>query len=111
MEFKYLTDEIWNYEMIKYKDCCPSDNSCFVDGVVNLYRGFDEDESLDVINDEMQWIIEELKNSKYYKNAISEINYDIDDSCKLGFVDVKLVPEIEVSTFKSFLKYINTHMQ
>lgn len=110
MKFSNLTMEKWNEEIKKYKECCTLASSCFEDGTISLFKAFNENESLLYIDNELKWITKKLKNSKYYKNAIDKITYEIDASCKHGYVDIKLVPGIEVSTFKSFLDYANTHI-
>lgn len=108
MFFKYITEDLWNDEIQKYKNSCSINNSYFEKSLINIYNSYDDNESLYIIEDEIKWIIDKLNNSKYHNNAIDNIEYDIDNICKLGFIDITLSFDIEVETFKSFLNYINT---
>lgn len=58
MEFTKLTQETWNKEMDKYKGSCPSSNSCYDDRLINLYRGYDEEENISVIRNDIFYIME-----------------------------------------------------
>lgn len=109
MEFINLKEEVWNNEMAKYKGSCPSANCNYEDRLVNLYRGYDEDESIDIIKSEIADIVDSIKDSVYFadKKLIEAVQFDIDDSCNLGFVDIILSVETSENDFKAFLKWLN----
>ena len=52
-------------------------------------------------------MIKEINKSSFSVSSIKDIYYDIDEKCKIGFVDILLKNDISYDDFKVFLKYIN----
>lgn len=105
---KNITKEIWDLEMEKYKGCSPNrSNSDFEQALVNFFVSYDDCESLDNIESDLCQMIKEINKSSFSVSSIKDIYYDIDEKCKIGFVDILLKNDISYDDFKVFLKYIN----
>lgn len=112
MGFTKLTQETWNIEMAKYKGSCPSSyNSDYEERSINLFRGYDEEENISIIKNDILYMMECILSSPYFEDMriIETIEHDIDEVCKLGFVDIILTPDTSEDSFKSFLKWLNNN--
>lgn len=105
--FKFISEEEWHSIFRKY-DCsvpCES-NSLYEERMVNIYHCYDElEESSDEMEDEVDYIINEIKRS-IYSQYIENIKYDMDYECRIRFIDIFLVKDIKPNIFEEILRYL-----
>ena len=107
---KNITREMWDNEMRKYKGSCPNEsNSIYEENLVNFYTCYDDIDLLENIESDTTQLLKEIEKSEFYSKVVKNLSYEIDDLCKIGFVDIFLNENVTYKDFKSFLEYIKNN--